>query len=142
MPCTRAEARDALVALVNDAACGVSPEPLLVLWDDNEADVPREAIPWARTTIAHLTGQDAGLAGSSGSRRYERVGVITVQIFTPSGDGLSLSDDLVAIIQGALQGVSTPEGVWIRSVTANEVGSDGPWFQVNVTGTFLYDELA
>lgn len=142
MPCTRAEARDALAKIVNDAACTLSPDDLLILWDDNPADVPRDPVAWARVTIVHLTGGDAGLASPTpGSRRYQRVGNITVQIFTPTGDGLSRSDEIVAIIQGALQGVSTPEGVWIREVTANEIGPDGPWFQVNVAGTFLYDEL-
>lgn len=147
MPTTRTCARDEMLAAVkavaDDLIDTVTGDPVPVIYDDvpDEIEKADPPIAWVRATVAHQTGNQATLAGSSGVRRYTRTGLLTVQIFTPTGDGLSVADEYATAFQSALQGKSTPNGVWFRDVTAQEAGIDGPWFQTNVVGTFEYDEV-
>lgn len=97
-------------------------------------------VPWARVTLRHNTRTQGTLVGVGG-RRFDVRGVFTVEIYTPSGDGLTLARTLSRLVEQAFEGVSTPNGVWFRNTRTNEVGPDGPWFHVNVITEFLYDEV-
>ncbi len=151
MTLSQTQARDQIATLVKTAtdaiaAFGVNPdESENVIWDDTRRDIPSEESPpatWARVTVRHLTSEQASLSDEAGVRRYTRRGQVTVQIFTPlKGDGLVAADSIASAIQGAFLGVSTPNGVWFRSVRTNEVGIDGSWFQTNVLAEFQYDEV-
>lgn len=119
-----------------------------VFYDDVKGDVPQtgdddtfQPSPFARVKIEHTTGGQSTLSGSIGTRTFTRNGLITVQVFTPSGQGLSLADQLVSIVVHAFEGSSTPSQVWFRNVRANEIGKSGPWFQYNVLSDFTYDEI-
>lgn len=141
MTATYTEARDSILTLIRTAwlADGNSSGIPLLWWD--VAQDPPEMGAWARVTVRHGTGFQATLAGETGNRRFTRPGVVTVQIFTPSGDGLELSDILAIIAARALEGVRTDNGVWFKNVSAPEIGHDGKWFQRNVTADFEYDEV-
>lgn len=150
MTLSQTQARNQISVLVKAAtdaiaAFGVNPnESENVIWDDTRRDIPGEENPpatWARVTVRHLTSEQASLSDEAGVRRYTRRGQVTVQIFTPQGDGLVAADTIASAIQDAFLGVSTPNGVWFRSVRTNEVGIDGPWFQTNVLAEFQYDEV-
>src|SRR3546814_15437027 len=72
-------------------------------------------------------------------RRFRRTGILTIQIFTPFGDGLTIGDPLVDLVVDALEGEDTgSDRNEFRSVTANEVGDEGVWHQTNVTSGFEY----
>jgi hypothetical protein len=66
---------------------------------------------------------------------------VTVQVFVPNGQGVTLADRLCKIAAEAFEGRHTPGGVWFRNVRMREVGPDGPWVQHNVVAEFTYDEL-
>ena len=142
---SQSEARDEISALVKAATDAISDFGTLsenVIWDDTRRDIPDAGATWARVTIRHLTSEQASLSDDAGVRRYTRRGQVVVQIFTPlKGDGLVAADSIASAIQGAFLGVSTPNGVWFRSVRTNEVGIDGSWFQTNVLAEFQYDEV-
>lgn len=138
MTATRTEARDDIMELVNDAW---TPTTWQIQWPDKPADVPTTPDPWARAVMKHASGTQASLAGDTGQRRWTRTGVLTIQVFTPAGEGLSRSDVLSTILVDALEGASTPHGVWFREVRAQEIGPDGDWYQVNVMAVFEYDEV-
>lgn len=110
-------------------------------YPDRPEEKPKGADPWARVTVRHAVGEQGSLANHEGRRRWERRGTLFVQIFTPSGEGLSRSDTLAKIVVDALEGKSTPRGVWFRNTRINEVGPDGDWYQVNVLADFIYDEV-
>jgi hypothetical protein len=113
-----------------------------MIWDDNPGTIPTTMVPWARSTLIHVTGFQATLTDGSGRKRFRRTGFLTVQIFTPTGEGLSSADILAKLISDAFEGQSSPLGVWFRDVKTNEVGSDdGNWYQTNVVIDFEYDEV-
>lgn len=110
-------------------------------YENTAGDPPTTVAPWARVSLRHFGGEQASLAGDSGTRRWERTGIVTVQIFVPTGEGLSEAYDLAKIVADAYEGQATASQVWFRNVRVNEVGPDGSWFQVNVIAEFIYDEV-
>jgi len=131
-------------------------------WDANTAAVNGGTIPsvhyegleftpptneaWARLTVRHVAGRQATLAGdpSFGSRRFEKTGIVTVQVFKPlkTGGGLVLAENLSQIAKDAFEGtITATTNIWFQNVTINEIGPDGPWFQMNIVASFRYDEL-
>ena len=97
--------------------------------------------PWARATVQHIDGGQASLSGGLGTQRWERSGIFTVQIFVPSGEGLSEAHILGKLITDIFEGVSTTNGVWFKNVRINEIGPDGEWYNLNVLIDFTYDEV-
>lgn len=149
MTATLTQARDEITALFKAAWDAAPPsQGLTVLYDDVESDPPTSvAAAWARHSVRHNPVQPGQVTlgrGPDGRRRYRRSGLVLIQLFTPPGDGLSLSDQLATIARSAYQGVATtPGNVIFRAVSVSEVGKDvGGWFQTNVTAEFEYDEIA
>lgn len=144
MSSTPTVARDEMLALFK-AAWDADPEStgIPITWM-NVVGTPPEAFDangnpqtWARATIMHTDGGSANI----GNTRFMRLGLVTVQIFTPSGQGLEKSDKLADVVLGAFEGQTTPSGVWFRGGTINEVGPSEAWHQTNVTLSFEYDQL-
>ncbi len=102
---------------------------------------PTGNTPWARVVLRHTASEQATLSGVVGTRRFDRRGILTIQIFVPPGKGLAEIVDLPKILQDAYEGVRTTNGAWFRDVVVNEVGSDGDFFQTNVVALFEYDEI-
>ena len=123
---------------------GTPPIPLL-LYDDKKRDLPPNA-PYARITIKHnvfpQTTIGATVAKGGNGVRFRRFGIVTVQVFELSGDGLTSSDVLVDLALDAFEGEKTGlDRVEFRNARANEIGQDGPWFQTNVIAEFTYDRV-
>jgi hypothetical protein len=143
---TRVQARDEILALVKGVTDTIT--DLLVVWDDTKQVAPDPAAAgdrprtWVRATVQHLVSEQAALAGADSQRMYTRRGLVTLQLFTPNGDGLVSNDTISTQLQEALQGISSPGGVWFRNARANEVGQTGPWFQSNILTDFEYDSIA
>ena len=138
MSLTYAEARDEMLALfLTYWNANASGPPPVEYWDQ-VVDPKAEAVTeWARVTVRHNTGGNDAL----GNRLRARAGIVTVQVFTTFGDGLSTSDALAKVATDAFHGKSTSGGVWFRNVRLNEIGRDGKWFQVNVVADFEYNEV-
>ena len=96
---------------------------------------------WCRPSVRHATGEQASLSGGTGTKRWQRNGILTVQIFTPVGDGLSRAYDLAKIVGDAYEGYASPGGVWFRNLRVNEIGDSGKYSQANVIVEFEYDEI-
>lgn len=139
---TIAQARNEMLAVLKTAwEAGTESAELPMLYWDRAQDPPTEG-SWARATVQHSTGRQATLSGATGERRFRSTGIITVQLFTVSDDGLVLSDALVQIVKNAFAGVTTsPGGVHLRNVRPREIGHDGIWFNTNVLADFEYDEV-
>ncbi len=111
-----------------------------MLFEDRPGDKPGTSTPWARVSIRHNQGDQEALSNPIGQNLFFRDGLLTVQIFTPMGAGLHSADTLAKVIADALEGRSTPGGVWFRRVRIKEIGPDGAFFQLNVIGEFEYSE--
>jgi hypothetical protein len=85
------EARDEIIlqfSTVWDAQA--TPPP--VMYPDKREDLPDNG-PYARVIIQHNTSPQVTVGGKSthggAGQRFRSFGIVTVQIFTPSGDGLT-----------------------------------------------------
>lgn len=137
MSLTLAAARDEIHTLFETVW---TPTGIPLHYWDVSSDTPGDSnAAWAAIRAQWTLGRQRGLA--VGVRRYEREGIVTVQIFTPFGAGMQQSDDLSKIAYDAFEGVDTPNGVWFRSVRVNSIGQMGEWYQVNVIADFFYDEV-
>lgn len=137
MSLTQAQARDEILEMITD----VWPDGRTLIYDDVPGEIPDTTQMWGRATVRHLDGGASSLSGALGKQRYTRIGLLVVQIFTPTGKGLSTSDEYVKIVMDAFDGKKSPGGVWFRNGRSQEVGPDGAFYQVNVSYTFEYDEI-
>lgn len=113
----------------------------VILYDDFGQELPGTDTPWVRIQLRHNTGGQETL-GPPEQQKFEREGVITVQVFTPLGDGRLKSDRLSQNALRAFEGKVAKKGtdeVWFRRVRMTEVGRSDAWYQVNVTAEFEYD---
>ncbi len=118
------------------------PTGLLALYPNVQGTKPSAQVAWARVTVSHGPGGQTALTGGLGSNRFDRFGLVTVQIFIPNGQGLSQGYILGKVIADAFEGKSTTSAIWFRNVTPpNEIGPSVEWFQINVTIEFEYDEI-
>lgn len=105
---------------------------------DNEVATP-DAAGWLRLVVRHRSGEQETL-GPIGSRKFERVGSVIVQVFTPLDEGTSVSDTLVDLVREVFEG-KTLSGIRFAGVTTREIGPTvDKWYQVNVDAPFNYDE--
>lgn len=141
MPATVTEARDQMSALFKTAwEAGFSPD-LTVIWDDIGEPEPTSRDPWARFVVRHWEGEQGSLANHDGQRRYCRRGTIFVNLFAPTGEGLSRLDQMAIVAMNAFEGATTSGGVWFRNVRLRERGVDGNWQMATVMVDFEYDEV-
>ncbi len=142
---TLTEARDEiLLHFTTKWDAGTPPIPLL-LYDDKARDLPTDD-PYARITIKHnlFPQVTIGAPVSQGGNgvRFRRFGLVTVQVFTISGGGLTNSDILVDLALDAFEGEKTGlDRIEFRNARVNEIGQDGPWFQTNIIAEFVYDRV-
>jgi len=148
MSLTFQEARDEMHAMFKTAwDAGAESTGVQVLYADAKKAVPTtndassNPSPWARIAITHTGGGQASLSGLSGNARWERLGLIIIEIFTPLGTGGVLADKLAKIAKDAYEGKYSPGGVWFRNVRLNEVGASGAWWKNNIIVEFEYDEI-
>lgn len=145
---TMTQARDDVFTMLTDAwaanaSFGSPPYvPEIRYTGTVEGALPAASICWARLSLVHATGSQTSF-GAIGNRRFERRGILMFQLFTPvqSGQGLSSSESLATIARNAWEGLSSPNGVWFRNIRVQDIGIDGPWWNTNVLGSFLYDEV-
>lgn len=140
MSATFLEATDDIKKIITDAWKLANPTFPMVYDDLGEPQIPKTEKPWCRVTIRHNRGEQETLVNSLGNRLFKRDGLVTVQIFTPRGQGLTRSYELAKVAADAFEGKATPKGVWFRSVRLREVGPDANWYQVNIIADFEYNE--
>lgn len=135
-------ARDAIIGHFRTEWNAQSAPVPEVLYQDDKKDTPSGNDSWARVTVLHnVSGQVT--MGPPNNRRFRRQGLVTVQIFTPFGDGLTDSDIFAKVALDAFEGKETGGGdtVEFRNVRMEEIGQNGNWHQTNVIAEFEYDEV-
>ena len=117
-----------------------APSGVPVIWGSDDPNSPPDNEEWIRFNIRHNDGFQASM-GSPGTNRFERQGIITIQIFQPEGGhGLgaqNIADEIVTLYSGA-----NDNGIEYFDTFAREVGNDGfGWYQINVVTTFRYEQI-
>jgi len=145
MPCDFETARTETMRLLNDAwtAGGAESELIPVKWpnvpsdlDQTQDGVSNDAPKWARFTMEYLDGG----ARSIGGGRWEFTGLLTFEIYVPSGSNDRLALRLAKIATNALRNKTTAGGVTFRNIRPRTVGNDGLWYRVDVLSEFNHIE--
>ena len=79
--------------------------------------------------------------GPVGGRRYEYLGIIMVQVYTPKGKSGTRNRFLTNKVLEAFRGQNLT-GILPYNGRVNEVGEDGTFFQRNVIFDYRYDHIA
>lgn len=145
MPLNLAEARDSMLGHIKTdwdanttAVAGYIPD---VIYDNLEPTEERNnALYYARVTIQHFDGEQKTLA-KEGNRRFEHIGQVFFQLYAPSGEGRAGVDGLAQVAKTSFQKGCTLAGVRFTRVRIEEIGADGPFFQVDVVADFEYHEV-
>lgn len=97
----------------------------------------RQDEAFARYSFKHKTGNHASL----GARLFRRDAQLAVQCFYPryGGVGKAKAAALAKLVQSAYESASAARVNFVR-VSLREVGSSGPWYQVNVTADAFWFE--
>ncbi len=137
MSLTFEQAEDEMLTMLNTAWLTTGYD---MFWEDVRDQRSADSDPWASTYLRHTFSNQSTLGGQ-GNRSFTRIGMITVQIFTPIGKGLSESRMLAKVVSDTFEGKASPGGVWFKNVRPKEVGRDGEFYQIDVLIEFSYDEV-
>ena len=134
-------ARNAILIHFKTAWDAQTPPIPPVIYDDVAQEPPADGSVWVRVSVKHSANGQQTL-GAQGNRRFGRIGIVVVQVFTPYGGGLTANDIFAKVAVDAFEGKSTaPDAVTFSNVRSNEIGQSGDWFQTNVIAEFEYDEI-
>lgn len=107
---------------------------------DNEGFTPPAAGGWVRLSVRHTISTQETL-GPIGSRKFERRGLIFVQVFVPKNDPIKNADTYVTTIKNALEAVTLlDDNLVTEAHVPREIGGSDRWYQVNVEVPFRYYE--
>jgi hypothetical protein len=142
MSITNTQARDGMIGHVRTAwLADVASVAIPMQYPDVPGFVKPASGPWSRLMIQHVDGGKTSLGNANGQARYDRSGLLTVELFTKPNDGLLNADSLVKILTDALEGGKTTNGVNFLNVRFSELGKFETWEQTNVMAEFLYTEV-
>jgi hypothetical protein len=100
-----------------------------------------EITPYARVTVRSNRRRQVTM-GQQGARKFEGNGVLFVEIFTPTGDGLVNTRELAGLVSDAFE---TPNlssfHTWYGEVRTQENGSEGLWSRITVTAEWTYEQI-
>ena len=129
---TLAEARESIYEAFKVGWSGETP-----FYYDNEI-AKMDDDPWVRLVVRHNKGDQETL-GAVGNRKFERGGLVIVQVFVPLDLALARADELASLVQDIFEG-KTIENVRFHGVLTREIGPDTKWYQLNVEAPFYYNE--
>jgi hypothetical protein len=143
---TKREARDAVLELIyNGIKADAYTGDLKIIFDDDDNDdstgtnLPKSDESWLEIYMRHNAGGQSTLQGASGSRRFQRDGVIAINVYTPRGNNLKASDDISEIICSILENSNIP--IWFRNTISSEIGNFRSWYLTSITSEFTYDQI-
>lgn len=137
MPNSTTAAEDVLLGIVTTAWAANTPAGTPLLYNNLDSDRPNPPALFGRAVVRESVGGYAGV----GTTRMRRPGTLFIQLFVPQGAGTKTINDLSNALVNALKNASvvTLDGIRLRDIGSNELGSDGVYHQVNVQASFEYD---
>ena len=111
-----------------------------IAWPDIAFDIPNDET-WVRFDCRENDGFQASI-GSPSSNRFRHTGIVTIQIFQPSGQGSKDAREKTTAALGVFMGNETSNGIHFFDVQARQIGDDtAGYYQINVLASFRYDEI-
>jgi len=137
MASNQIEAQDALLTQITNVwSANANGAPLY--YDNQDVDRPERPSMFGRAIVRHATATRTTV----GNNRFRRFGTVYVQLFVPQGTGTTIIRELSDAIAHSLEESPSSLGIRIGDVDINELGSDGTYFQINVSADFNYDRVA
>jgi len=128
------EARDAMLAAFKAAW-----DPRVALYADVPGEPPTDSVVWARVKVLHAVGRQGSLTGGLGTVKYERQGILWIQVFSPVGDGNKAGYDAAQCLVNAYQ--AARGSIWYRNIRMDEMGTDGAFERFDVKADFEYTDV-
>jgi hypothetical protein len=116
------------------------PPSIPYVLDDEQFSEPNPSSSWVRFAIRHQISNQISLGSPM---RFERRGILFVQLFTPIDQGRNALDVLVRQTIDAMEKQtigSISDCITTIAATAREVPTTGEWAQASVTVPFYYWE--
>jgi hypothetical protein len=148
---TAQESVDEILERFNSVWITTGPPPHPVVWQDApiSADLQKmidgadgvELTPYARVTVRSNRRKQTTI-GQTGARKFEGNGVLFVEIFTPTGDGLVTTRALAELVRDAFETPNVSSyHTWYGEVRTQENGSEGLWSRITVTAEWNYEQI-
>lgn len=150
----RQEANVALAQVFYDAWTTIpnpANDPPVFQIENNPAFEQPSSGEWARFAV-RSEGSTQETLGSPGRRKFKRMGVAYVQIFTPAGNGVDRAKELADHVADRFEAKRLSRGdtylaadseirnFWLEESSVNEIGVEGQWFQILVSTPFSFTE--
>jgi len=100
---------------------------------DNQKFTPPDTgdgVKWTRVSVKFNDGTQGSL-GQPGNRRFEKYGLLFIQVFTPTEHATNDNDELAEDSLDLFEGVRLGD-LWFNNGRIETVGSDDVWYQQNV----------
>lgn len=142
MGATIAQARDSIYGLFRTGWLtngAVSSVPLL--FPGIKQNRPADGSPYLELVINHEENAEQPLTAGLGAIKLNRRGVFRVVIRTPTGDGLTINDELAQAGIDILEAGGAARGVWFSEIVAQELGVERDMFTTQLQTRFRYQEF-
>lgn len=115
-------------------------QPTLPLAFENEGFDPASGPDqWARITI-RMTSSRQVSTGPTGTRRFERKGVIFADLFGPLNTGRKPLAAIAADVRTTLESQELASDLWTYATAESDVSTDARWFKVQYATPFTFYE--
>lgn len=98
------------------------------------------SVKWVRLSVQGVSGTQACF-GRAGNRRFDKTGLLTIQVFTPSGTATAENDQLCQDSLNVFEGIDLHNDMWFKNGRIDTVGTQNSWFQQNVTLEFTFQQI-
>lgn len=116
------------------------PSGVAVIYGGDDPTAPPDNAPWIRFNVQHNDGFQASM-GSPNANRFERRGILTIQIFQPENQYGLVAQGHADTIHTLYSGLED-SGIHYFDTFVREAGNDGfGWYQINVVTTFKYEQI-
>ena len=116
-----------------------------VFWQGvKEPNLPDSSKYWARISTRMVLEQQSSISacvGPEGMKKYESVGIVTVQLFCPQSDIQvgARGRKLAQMVKNIFRRRST--NVWFLDSTLQELSPEPSWFRFNITAELHFEEV-
>lgn len=143
MPATQQQAVDQIHEVFDAATSGLG-IPTSYEGVVNKSLPPEDGqSPWMRLSIKNSdSAGQATLTDASMGRRYRQEGIIFVEVYGKSGDGLRQVRATSQAILDGFRGTITPGGVWFFRERMKHIEPKGSWSQMLVLIEYTFDEIS
>lgn len=128
-------ARKSIQGFFSDNFTGVAATK--IAWDNVEFRVPTDASSWVRFSLQHNISNYVSLGRNRLTRRR---GLVFVQVFVPENSETLIASQIVDDVVDVFE-TNALSGVVFESPNVREIGTNGGWFQINISVPFYYDDV-